>query len=517
MSGRSRILRFLGMAFCIAAIALVAANGNLTGQEGEAGESHDPAATTKALKALRSQVDVMREQLGALDRQLDELETQLSGRAQSKWSPGADEFLALYNNFGMHSNVTASLGLFTLDGAKRETLRPIDQEANHVVVDPVDGRLYAVGNHRIVELDRETLELSELPIDPKLPELSWPCGMAFDTARRRVVVASLGGEGYLYAFDTRDRQWSLLGSLQNLDLAALAYDAARDEFLGLQVEHAGGAKLISFTAAGAQIGSRDITNEPAARHLDQFGCQLAVLGDRAVILGGQQRARRPDAPSEFQKSLVVIELREKDLTHERFSPINLQAWANQSLNGPFHLAHMTQNNLRELPQGQQTLDGVAFDIGSGCIQLAGTWMGDVPASTEAIPVARRAARLHFLHATGWGEGAGGRADAGYIADGTQIARYVVRYTDGESTEIPVVYGRDLRGWWKFFDDLPDTTAKIAWEGMNGTAREWGVSLRLYHSTWENPRKDAEIESIQFESMNDSIAAPFVVGLTAEQD
>jgi hypothetical protein len=194
----------------------------------------------------------------------------------------------------------------------------------------------------------------------------------------------------------------------------------------------------------------------------------------------------------------------------------LQPFANQSLDEPFHLAHMADNNLSQLPRGEQVFDGVTFSIGDRCIQLSGTLLTDRPTSSGEMPLVGRVARLHFLHASGWGEGSGGTADLGYIPDGTQIAKYAVRYTDGTEVEIPVVYGRELRGWWEFHTGLPETTATVAWRGANGTTDSWGVSLRLYHQTWDNPRPEAEVESVAFESVNHTIAAPFCVAISAEE-
>jgi len=293
-----------------------------------------------------------------------------------------------------------------------------------------------VGNHRIVQLDSETLELTELPIPASLPELSWPCGITFDSARRRIVVASLGGDGQLYALDTLARRWSVIASLQNLDLAALAYHAARDEFVGLEVSHEGNTRLHFFTPTGARIKTLSIASTVPRGVLGQFDCQLAVVGDQAIIVASSHYDGEAGRFRAHDPRLYVVDLLATDDADQTPGPlptvgapsaaastdaatgsvqsIDLQPFANQSLDAPFHLAHMTENNLSQLPRGQQVLDGVNFEIGDKCIQLAGTLLADRPTSSGEMPCEGKFARLHFLHASGWGEGRDGTTDLGYI-------------------------------------------------------------------------------------------------------
>jgi hypothetical protein len=99
-----------------------------------------------------------------------------------------------------------------------------------------------------------------------VPRLSWPCGIAFDTKRKRLIVATLGGVGYLYAFSPKTKKWSLLADLANLDLAGLVYDEKRDCLYGLHLG-AKGATFTQYNANGAAVREIPLWGDPLPRDL----------------------------------------------------------------------------------------------------------------------------------------------------------------------------------------------------------------------------------------------------------
>jgi len=63
---------------------------------------------------------------------------------------------------------------------------------------------------------------------------------------------------------------------------------------------------------------------------------------------------------------------------------------------------------------------------------------------------------------------------------------------------------------------PDATrGKVAWTGENEAARAQGKKIRLYLTTWENPKPDKKVKTIGF-STKQTPCAPFCVALTAEE-
>ena len=168
----------------------------------------------------------------------------------------------------------------------------------------------------------------------------------------------------------------------------------------------------------------------------------------------------------------------------------------------------SQRNLGELPLGLQLFAGLRFDV-RGVIQLAGgslngAFNATYPAEVNGIPVHQKCHRLHFLHATGW-----------RVGDGTTIGRYVIHHARGAPEEVAIVYGENVSDWW-FDSRLEEATANavVAWTGNNAAARAQHKTLRLYKYTWENPKPDSLIESIDFVSLNTQ-SSPFLIAITAE--
>lgn len=192
-----------------------------------------------------------------------------------------------------------------------------------------------------------------------------------------------------------------------------------------------------------------------------------------------------------------------------FVTIELQSHANQKLSADFH--GYPGNNLKELARGRQTASGVEFEIGEKYIQLASKRAPDWPEQVEGIKVGREVQKLHFLHATGWGYP--------HVKDGTPIGSFVVHFNDGSSEVIPIEYGRDVRDWWALGDKQPVTRGEIAWNGVNEASQDFRgerIQLRLFKTTWENPHAGKEVTTIDYTSRNETVAAPFLIAITAER-
>lgn len=167
------------------------------------------------------------------------------------------------------------------------------------------------------------------------------------------------------------------------------------------------------------------------------------------------------------------------------------------------------NDLKELPQGEQTFAGVNFRIADSAIQLAGTRLSAAPQTVEGIPVHGRMNRLYILHSCQWG---GVQFD---VRDGTTIGRYEVRYADGSRATVPVVCGEDVRDWWSHTRDKAVTRGQVAWVGRNAAVGKSNLYLRLYLTAWENPHPEKIVASLDYVSTM-TAAAPFCVAMTAEE-
>ena len=151
--------------------------------------------------------------------------------------------------------------------------------------------------------------------------------------------------------------------------------------------------------------------------------------------------------------------------------------------------------------------GVEFDA-RGFVALSGngTGVGDVikanRQSVTNIPVNRLCTRLHVLHSASSGKGVG-----------TRIGSYILRFADGKSEELPIIYGVHVRSRRDAKNSEPVTSAIIGWSGVSDKP-EAGTKVTVYKATWVNPRPSVQIKSLDFVSAM-SESAPLLLAITAE--
>ena len=189
----------------------------------------------------------------------------------------------------------------------------------------------------------------------------------------------------------------------------------------------------------------------------------------------------------------------------RFSFVDLQPKANHNRSDA--LGPLEGNNLARVPDGPQTLAGTWFNIGERLIRVRGRHATEPPEAVRTIVIDARFDTLHILQSTMFGNAFG--AD-----DGTEIGSYVVHYVDGTDERIPIIYGEDVRDWWRSSDGDVPSRGKLAWGGTNAAAGD-DDQIRLFSSEWGNPHPGTRVWAIDFESRN-TACAPFLVALTLER-
>jgi len=193
--------------------------------------------------------------------------------------------------------------------------------------------------------------------------------------------------------------------------------------------------------------------------------------------------------------------------HSGPGQIDLSEIYNAALNEPWlplrGLEELGQN-LSALHAGLQALGGVLFDA-RGVIQLRRADPDWAPFPEQVkIPVGRSFGRLHVLHSTAFGE-----------REATVIGLYVLRYADGQTQELEIRYGRDVREWSAAGDPSPSAgRLAAAWTGPRSWASTAGRTVELFEATYVNPRPQEEVRHIDFVSRVTG-AAPFLVAMTVE--
>lgn len=195
-------------------------------------------------------------------------------------------------------------GEFTRFGPDKDSLVPLPGRIVHLAHDPAGKKYYGLTDHEFHEVDLEKRTSKKLDPGPDVPPLSWPCGIAFDTKRERVVVATFGGKGYLYEYTPKTGAWAVVADLNTIDLAGLCYHPADDSLYGLtekRGDHGGTPVLYQFNAKGAVTKTVELgpLMFPGLIGRGPTGCHVQVVsaGDylAVVVVGplrpGEDRAK----------------------------------------------------------------------------------------------------------------------------------------------------------------------------------------------------------------------------------
>ena len=283
-------------------------------------------------------------------------------------------------------------------------------------------------------------------------------------------------------------------------------------------------KSIVVTGAGVLLagGVSTALFVAAYRTPAEFGYDRTYLANPAAFPHENARIarwRQNPWPEERQREEARIKSRQANDETVNATMIDLKPYLNTALtDSPASPVGNMDDNMAELPSGKNVFAGVPFDV-KGIIQLNGAVMSlfkkNYPNQVGPIRINRPCAKIHLLHG----------CNAILSRDfGRSVAKLVLHYADGSTNEIFVVAGKHLFDWWaplfttgvdpRFLQTAPGT--ERAWTGSNPyiKANQPDESLVLYKSTFDNPRPDVPLASLDYVStMTES--APFLVGLTVE--
>ena len=185
--------------------------------------------------------------------------------------------------------------------------------------------------------------------------------------------------------------------------------------------------------------------------------------------------------------------------------LDLQAHANLKLEQGTSL--LPDNNLAELPRGDQVFAGVQFHVGDRYIQL-GSKSHKAPTEVKGIPVDQNAEALLFFHGT-----RNGADEKNHVEDGDGVGDYRVHYEDGTTETIPIIYGEDVRDWWSWGGKPNVSRGAIGWTGQSKMSREYKQDIHLYVMSWKNPHPEKKVTTLDYLSTATGPAAPFCVAIT----
>lgn len=164
-------------------------------------------------------------------------------------------------------------------------------------------------------------------------------------------------------------------------------------------------------------------------------------------------------------------------------------------------------DLSGFPKGQLILEETRFNVkpngkGDSAVMLAGRMnpSGKYPTSVTLDVKNQQASEIHFLMTSGFREN-----------DNTLTGNIVVKYTDGTSHTLPLIYGKNA---WAFNDTRITNTkesltnGRVAWKKKTPS----GEYVSVRDIIWTNPSPTKTIQSIVVESAN-TVACPIVLAVT----
>jgi WD40 repeat protein/predicted Ser/Thr protein kinase len=174
--------------------------------------------------------------------------------------------------------------------------------------------------------------------------------------------------------------------------------------------------------------------------------------------------------------------------------LDLSKYYNCQQTAPFHGLPPHSNTLPKFPPAPQRWEGPAWDA-RGIIALRAIHQADkpyrFPAAVREIPIQRLVTRAHFLC---------GASDSGNQTK--EIGRIAFRSADDQISERPLWVGKDLMDWWYPLAESPHRRGMtVAWTGTNAVSLFNKHGLRLFRVTWENPRPEVPVDTL------DLVAAP----------
>ena len=146
-----------------------------------------------------------------------------------------------------------------------------------------DKRIYRIVSHSFTVFDPASSRQVELQMPDNFPRLSWPTAVAYDSKRHFVTLVSLGGEGFLYRYDTNAGRWLDFRSLDNIDINSLAYDEVADRYVAWTTD----GSLLFIASDGMPLHTKSVLDRMTDFRRQYAGGSPLSISPRLVPRGDQ--------------------------------------------------------------------------------------------------------------------------------------------------------------------------------------------------------------------------------------
>ncbi|NSL53488.1 hypothetical protein HJ583_000470 [Uliginosibacterium sp. IMCC34675] len=156
-----------------------------------------------------------------------------------------------------------------------------------IAVSESGDRAFRLRGDQLESVDIPTGQATSIALPPDFPRFSWAMDLAYDSKRNVVSIVTLGGEGFLYRFDARNREWLDYRSVNNVDIFSLSYDAKADRYVAWTDQ----GSLLFISGTGDALFAK-----PVISRLEGFGrvydrgngrpprLQIAATGDDIALV-----------------------------------------------------------------------------------------------------------------------------------------------------------------------------------------------------------------------------------------
>ena len=214
---------------------------------------------------------------------------------------------------------SVSIAQFNSKGPIAETAIPIDPPSiypvNHIAIDPQGPTYYAITTHRVGKIITSTGKFVELEMDPALPKLSWPSGIAFDSKNRKLILTSRSGG---YSFNPETGEWKHLEGLKSTDYAALTFDPDDGMLYGLAAAPGRDyvTQIVGFNSRGAVVRTIELSQNVGTDRYPSRKVQLACVSDKFVILLSSRYFRDREAEQDIllEASTYIVDKNNGEVT-----------------------------------------------------------------------------------------------------------------------------------------------------------------------------------------------------------
>jgi hypothetical protein len=145
------------------------------------------------------------------------------------------QFTGLRQTYSGSFNFVTSSALadMTPDGVVSGHFTPLSQPLSDITKDPT-GSYYGTISQSVYRIDPATFQFTQLPITGVgNVDTGWDIGCTFDTLRNRLIVATLSGPGYIFAYSPQTQQWSLVNNFNEEDFQSIVYRPSDDTLYAL--------------------------------------------------------------------------------------------------------------------------------------------------------------------------------------------------------------------------------------------------------------------------------------------